>query len=79
MTEHKKNQTLQACERAVELFGVVRRFIDENPIADYTVEYDEVVCDGFCLAEDCAAAAEELQFVIKREIDAIMVAAKEPA
>jgi hypothetical protein len=47
-------------ERAEYLLRTVAQFIDENPVSDYTIFYDEAECDGYCLAYDCIAAADDL-------------------
>lgn len=36
-------------------------FIDRNPVQDYTVFYDEAICDGACLQDDARALLEEIQ------------------
>lgn len=46
--------------RAIYLLGVIGQFIDENNLEEYTTIFDDAECDGGCLAEDCAAAAEGL-------------------
>lgn len=47
--------------RAEYLLHAVVRFLHANPLAkEGTVVYDDAVCDGVCLANDCKAAAEDL-------------------
>ena len=57
----------EAMTRAVELLSAVFRFIDLNPVSDYKVFYDEAMCDGACLAEDCAIAREELEMLLESQ------------
>jgi hypothetical protein len=38
------------------LLRVVLAFLDENPVQDYTVNYDGTTCDGLCLREDIKIA-----------------------
>jgi hypothetical protein len=46
--------------RAVELMRIAAQMIEDNcPTA--TADYDGTTCDGFCLAEDLRAAAEDLE------------------
>lgn len=53
-------QDKEAIERAAYLLGTVRQFIDTNPISEYSVYYDEAICDGACLRDDCLTAELEL-------------------
>jgi len=50
----------EARDRAIELLTVTARFIRENHLRRFSVDYDEASCDGECLAEDCINAAEAL-------------------
>ncbi len=52
-----------AAWRAAYLLRIVNKFIHDNPVSDYTIYFDEAVCDGACLADDCLVAAEELERV----------------
>lgn len=51
---HKR--LVEALERAQTLLSATVKFIDANPIGEYTVHYDEAECDGLCLADDCRTA-----------------------
>lgn len=48
-------------ERARYLLETVGRFIRQNPITEYEIYYDEAMCDGSCLADDCKLAADALR------------------
>ncbi len=49
----------EALERAVLMLNVAAKYIENNePFG--LASYDGTDCDGFCLAEDCTAAAEAL-------------------
>lgn len=37
------------------LSKVLCAFMRENPVSDYTIDYDDTTCDGACLADDIAA------------------------
>ena len=54
----------EAIRRAAYLLRTVEEFIETNPIGDYTVEYDEAVCDGRCLSDDCLVAAADLESLL---------------
>ncbi len=54
-----------AVERAIVMLEVVVRYLEENPVQEYTVHYDETNCDGYCLADDCRVAAEELKHAMR--------------
>ena len=43
--------------RAAYLLDVVAVFLRTHPVGDYTIIYDDAVCDGRRLAEDCRAAS----------------------
>lgn len=58
MSEKDMNDPLV---RAEYLLRTVARFFTSNPIAEEcTIVYDDAVCDGACLRDDCKVAAEEL-------------------
>ncbi len=57
---------LAALRRAVVLMDATRRFIEDNPIAEYTVHFDEAECDGYCLADDCRSALESAHAAIAK-------------
>ena len=46
-------------ERAKEMLRLAAEYIERYP--DFTIEYDETTCDGYCLAEDCRTAASMLE------------------
>lgn len=54
-----EERMVEALDRAVILLGAAARFIHQHPIKEYTVFYDEAVCDGLCLANDCRDALNE--------------------
>ncbi len=60
------DEQTQAIERAAYLLRAVERFIETNPISDYTVLYDGAQCDGSCLSDDCLIAAGELEALFGR-------------
>ena len=48
--------TIQPTEtRQNYLMRAVIRYMENNPVNDYTVDYDEASCDGYCLIEDIRA------------------------
>jgi hypothetical protein len=51
---------MTAAERAEYMLRTVAAFIDDNPVGDYEIFYDEALCDGHCLADDCISAADDL-------------------
>lgn len=55
---------VEALKRAVTLMDATERFVEKNPIGDYTVFFDEADCDGSCLAVDCAAAVLEAKLAL---------------
>lgn len=55
-------------QRAVYLLDIVARFINENTgLGDRRIWYDEALCDGFCLRDDCMAAAADLRRYLEEE------------
>ena len=40
------------------LLRVAAEYISENP--EQTIDYDDTTCDGYCLSEELANAAEEI-------------------
>ncbi len=60
-------ELMEACKRALELLDATARFIEANPIAEYTVLYDEAQCDGYCLIEDCRSSYERLVGLLAQE------------
>lgn len=52
-----------ALERAETLLLATARFITENRLDDFEVEYDEATCDGNCLGTDVVTEASECQHV----------------
>lgn len=58
----------EAIKRAIYLLQTVAAFMEKNwQAAECTIRYDEAVCDGLCLGDDCRAAAEELDILTARE------------
>jgi hypothetical protein len=52
----------KSIERAIYMLRVVKKFIDENEIAAECISgWDDAVCDGHCLADDCQDAADMLE------------------
>jgi hypothetical protein len=49
-----------AVDRAVLMLRVVTEYMRKHPVRDYEITYDEAVCDGYCLTDDCETAAEML-------------------
>lgn len=43
--------------RAAEMLKIAAEYIKEH-CPDMTVEYDETICDGYCVADDCLDAAD---------------------
>lgn len=52
-------------ERDKQLLVATASFIKYNSLHDYTVTYDEAVCDGACLKEDCLIQIEIIEQTIK--------------
>ena len=49
-------------KRAIEMLKIASNYIRECPCdGDYTVFYDDAICDGWCVADDCESAAEMLE------------------
>lgn len=46
-------------KRAIEMLRIAADYAEKQP--DETIHYDEADCDGYCVAEDCRIAAEELE------------------
>ncbi len=59
-------QDREAIERAAYMQGAVQRFIDLNPVSDYRVYYDEALCGGACLRDNCRVAKEELERMLNQ-------------
>ena len=56
----QENERLkEGSARAIELLNVAAKYI-ETHWTDGIVHYDEADCDGYCVAEDCRLAAEQL-------------------
>ena len=53
-------------DRAIEMLKIATECIRETGPGDYTVFYDDAICDGWCLAYDCESAAEMLEGLKKR-------------
>lgn len=47
--------------RATEMLLVAAKYIREH-CPDQLIHYDDVDCDGFCVADDCESAAAALGF-----------------
>ena len=62
---------VEALTRAEHLLNATARFIEFNPVGEYSVFYDETDCDGSCLQIDCVTAVEEARA-------ALALAKKEP-
>lgn len=46
-------------ERAIEMLNVAANYIEMHHPGS-TIRYDEADCDGYCVANDCRIAAEQL-------------------
>lgn len=58
----QENQELKdRYSRIVELLNIVPEFIEENRLEEYTVKYDETVCDGYCLMTDINIALDDIE------------------
>lgn len=51
---------MTAFDRAVEMLRIAARYIRETYPDGHTVHYDGADCDGFCIADDCESAAEDV-------------------
>ena len=47
MINKRKNEL-----RIEYLARVLYHFVQDNPIGEYTIDYDGTTCDGYCLAQD---------------------------
>lgn len=55
-----ENEALKAgSERAIEMLNVAANYIEMHHPGS-TIRYDEADCDGYCVANDCRIAAEQL-------------------
>jgi len=57
MTDEQRKSRIK---RACEMLMLASNFIREH-CPDSLVEYDDAVCDGYCLADDCETATEMLK------------------
>lgn len=57
-------QVRQALERSIVLLEATAKFIESNPVREYTVFYNEAECDGYCLRDDCENALEDAKDAI---------------
>lgn len=48
-------------ERTIIILDAVIRFLEDNPVKDYTVFYDGTECDGYCLQDDARALLEAVE------------------
>lgn len=53
-------EPMTARDRAIEMLRIAARYIRETD-AYGTIHYDGTECDGYCVADDCEIAAEELE------------------
>jgi hypothetical protein len=52
--------TKEDIARAVEMLTVAAQYIrDHDPSG--LIKYDEAMCDGYCVADDCETAAESIR------------------
>jgi hypothetical protein len=58
---------LSALERCETLLDATIRYLNNNPIQEYKVHYDEADCDGYCLADDCLSALLEVREALRRK------------
>jgi len=56
----------EALERANLMLSVTRAFIAANGLHEFTAEYDEATCDGYCIIDDCNAASENCDIALDR-------------
>lgn len=57
-------ELLAALKRAEYLLSVTARYIEENPVGEYLIHYDEAECDGGALKDDCKSTAEQARAAI---------------
>lgn len=51
-------------ERAIEMLNIAAAYIREHA-PDYVSFYDGTDCDGYCIADDCEIAANDLGTMVK--------------
>lgn len=51
---------MTAHDRAAEMLRIAAQYIREADHEDYTIFYDDAVCDRWCIADDCEGAAEAI-------------------
>lgn len=56
------NNNHEAIKRAIEMLRVAQQYCEKWP--EETVDYDGTTCDGYCIMDDCNAAASELEFLL---------------
>lgn len=56
----KRNSQHDAILRAVEMLRVAAEYLSKLHSPDDVIHYDEADCDGYCVADDCKAAADDL-------------------
>lgn len=54
MIEQRDDET-----RATYLMRVAAAYINDHP--DHTIDYDDTTCDGYCLAEELAVEADNME------------------
>lgn len=52
--------TQEDIDRAVEMLTIAAKIIRDHAPEAYA-HYDEADCDGYCVADDCEIAAEQLR------------------
>ena len=50
-----------AINYALKCLENAARFIFENDLEEYTLEYDGTTCDGYCLLDEINAAIDDLK------------------
>lgn len=63
-------------ERAIEMLGFAADYITQH-CPDQEIFYDGTECDGYCLAQDCAALIYELRQAIPAPVGEAAEAAHE--
>ena len=56
------NDNSEVIKRAIEMLRVAREYCEKWP--EETVDYDGTTCDGYCIMDDCAYSADDLEFLL---------------
>ena len=55
-------QIREVLQRDKQLLEATIAFIQKNHLHSLTVRYDEAICDGHCLIEDCMSQLEFINY-----------------